>query len=107
MRNWQERLKRIADGSEKAKEYVGSFKEAVCTDLRPEEVPADSGYRVSGECSMVIIFTSNTKGGIIQFAFQMAQTFENIGYDCRVMLRMSGKAADMNRKRVEQSCIIK
>lgn len=35
---------------------------------------------------MVIIFTSNTKGGIIQFAFQMAQTFGNIGYDCRVML---------------------
>ena len=35
---------------------------------------------------MVIIFTSNTKGGIIQFAFQMAETFENIGYDCRVML---------------------
>lgn len=35
---------------------------------------------------MVIIFTSNTKGGIVQFSFQMAQTFVNIGYECKVML---------------------
>lgn len=51
---------------------------------------------------MVIIFTSNTKGGIIQFAFQMAQTFGNIGYDCRVMLPDVWRAADMNRTRVRR-----
>lgn len=35
---------------------------------------------------MVIVFTSNTKGAIVQYAFQMAMTFEKLGHQCKVMV---------------------
>lgn len=35
---------------------------------------------------MVIIFTSNTKGAMVQYAFQLAITFEKLGYQCKVMM---------------------
>lgn len=34
---------------------------------------------------MIIVFTSNTKGGIIQFTVQMAKTFQKLGKECRIM----------------------
>lgn len=35
---------------------------------------------------MIIVFTSNTKGGIIQFTVQLAKTFQKLGKPCKMMV---------------------
>lgn len=34
---------------------------------------------------MIIVFTSNTRGGIIQFTVQLAKTFQKLGKECQIM----------------------
>ena len=35
---------------------------------------------------MIIVFTSNTKGAMVQYAFQVAKTLEKLGYQSKVMV---------------------